>query len=177
MVVYRRNRVEGGTYFFTVTLRDRQTSLLTKHVGLLRESVRKTRRARPFIIDAWVVLPEHMHAIWTLPTGDADYSTRWRSIKANFSHELGKVLENSKCTAKGEYGFWQRRFWEHTIRDEEDYVRHVDYLHYNPVKHGYVHRVTDWPYSSFHRFMANKTYPSDWGYFEENELDENDYGE
>ena len=177
MVVYRRNRVEGGTYFFTVTLRDRQTSLLTKHIGLLREAVRKTRQARPFIIDAWVVLPEYMHAIWTLPTGDADYSTRWRSIKANFSHELGKVLENSKCNTKGEYGFWQRRFWEHTIRDEEDYVRHVDYLHYNPVKHGYVPRVIDWPYSSFHRFLANKVYPLDWGYFEENELGENHYGE
>ena len=163
MVLYRRNRIAGGPYFFTVTLRDRKSALLVKHIELLREAVRKTKLAKPFAIDAWVVLPEHMHAVWTLPPGDADYSARWRSIKGYFSHELAKSLENPQRNAKGEYGFWQRRFWEHTVCDANDFSRHVDYLHYNPVKHGHVQKVRDWPYSSFHRFVAKNIYPPDWG--------------
>ena len=177
MVLYRRNRVEGGTYFFTVTLRDRQTSLLTEHIGLLPEAVRKTRLGRPFVIDAWAVLPEHLHALWTLPAGGTDYSARWRSIRAYFFHEFAKMSEHAERNAKGEYGFWQRRFWEYTIKDEEDFARHIDYLHHNPVKHGHTEKVRDWPYSSFHRFVEKNVYPLDWGYSEENELGGDSYGE
>lgn len=177
MVLYRRNRIAGGTYFFTVTLRDRKSALLINHIGLLREAVQRTKIAKPFAIDAWVVLPEHMHAIWTLPPGDADYSARWRSIKACFSHELAKLLENPRRNAKGEYGFWQRRFWEHTIRDAGDFSRHVDYIHYNPVKHGYVQKVCDWPYSSFHRFVAKNIYPLDWSGVDNEAVGQYEYGE
>ena len=162
MVLYRRNRVAGGTYFFTVTLRDRKSTLLVDHIGLLREAVKRTKFANPFTIDAWVVLPEHMHTIWTLPPNDTDYSGRWRSIKGYFSHELAKLLETPARNARGEYAFWQSRFWEHTIRDSDDYSRHIDYLHYNPVKHGYAQKVSEWPHSSFHRFVEMGIYPSNW---------------
>ncbi|MGR8979312.1 MAG: REP-associated tyrosine transposase [Gammaproteobacteria bacterium] len=177
MVLYRRNRIAGGTYFFTVTLKDRKSALLVEHIRLLREAVQRTKLAKPFAIDVWVVLPEHMHAVWTLPPGDADYSGCWRSIKGYFSHEIAKLLEGPMPNAKGEYGFWQRRFWEHTIRDADDYARHIDYIHYNPVKHGYVQNVRDWPYSSFHRFIAKKIYPSDWGGMIDDGIDEYGYGE
>jgi len=177
MVHYCRNRIPGGTYFFTVTLRDRKSSLLIQHIELLREAVRKTKHERPFAINAWVVLPEHLHAIWTLPSGDADYSARWRSIKGYFSHELAKSLESHQRNAKGEYDFWQRRFWEHTIRDPNDFSRHVDYLHFNPVKHGLVKTVRDWPYSSFHRFVVKNVYPADWGGLEIDGNGHDDYGE
>ncbi|TAK64947.1 transposase [Methylobacter sp.] len=177
MVLYRRNRLAGGTYFFTVTLRDRKSALLTEQIDLLREAVQRTRLAKPFMIEAWVVLPEHMHTIWTLPPGDSDYSTRWRSIKGYFSHQLAKSTLIPGRNAKGEYDFWQRRFWEHTIRDESDFSRHVDYIHYNPVKHGYVQRVCDWPHSSFHRFVAKNIYPRDWGGGGNDLVGQYEYGE
>lgn len=177
MVLYRRNRIVGGTYFFTVTLRDRKSCLLVEHIGLLREAVHRTKRAKPFAIDAWAVMPDHMHTVWTLPPGDADYSGRWRSIKGHFSHEIAKLLEGPTPNAKGEYGFWQRRFWEHTIRDADDYARHIDYIHYNPVKHGYVQNVSDWPYSSFHRFVEKEIYPSDWCGRVDDRGDRHQYGE
>jgi putative transposase len=160
---YRRNRVPGGTYFFTVNLLERSSTLLVSHVETLREAVRKVRATRPFHIDAWVVLPDHMHAIWTLPPEDVDYSARWKAIKIAFAKSLPKTECLSPVRlAKGERGIWQRRFWEHTIRDEQDYAAHMDYVHINPLKHGIVARVRDWPHSSFHRHVAWGVYPLDW---------------
>ncbi len=164
MPEYRRNRVEGGTYFFTVALHDRRSDLLVREVAALRASVSRVRTLYPFTIDAWVVLPEHLHAVWTLPYGDADFSTRWNLIKRGFSARIEKNESRSASRiAKGERGFWQRRFWEHTIRDEADFTRHVNYVHFNPVKHGLVGNAKDWPFSSFRRAMVRGDYPSDWG--------------
>jgi putative transposase len=162
MVFYRRNRVASGTYFFTVTLRDRRSDALVRHAGLLRESFRAVRSKRPFTIDAVVILPDHLHTIWTLPKGDADYSGRWRAIKSHFSQYLTKTGFPLNQNKRGEYDLWQRRFWEHTIRDDDDFTRHVDYIHWNPVKHGLVERVSEWPYSSFHRFVRLGYYPLNW---------------
>ena len=163
MVDYRRNRVPGGTYFFTVNLLDRRSCLLVEHIDWLREAVRAVKCRRPFQIDAWVVLPDHLHAVWTLPEGDADYSGRWRSIKIAFAKGLPKTERRSAVRLnKGERGIWQRRFWEHTIRDDADYAAHVDYVHVNPLKHGLVERLADWPYSSFHRAVARGVYHQDW---------------
>ena len=162
MVLYRRNRVEGGTYFFTVTLRDRSSDILVRHVELLRGAFHAVQVERPFIIDAIVILPDHLHAIWTLPDGDADYSGRWRAIKSRFTRVLrtsGVLLTRDE---RGEYRLWQRRFWEHTIRDDRDYQHHVNYIHWNPVKHGLTTRVADWPYSSFHRYVHLGLLPNDW---------------
>ncbi len=160
---YRRNRVPGGTYFFTVNLLERNRSFLTDNIELLRSSVRTVRRAKPFHIDAWVVLPDHMHCIWTLPEGDADYASRWKAIKIAFSKALPHTESLSTVRlAKGERGIWQRRYWEHTIRDERDYAAHMDYVHINPLKHGHVARLTDWPYSSFHRLVLAGVYAADW---------------
>ena len=151
---YRRNFRPGGTFFFTVNLLERDRDLLVRHVDVLREAVRTVRAARQFEIVAWVVLPEHQHCIWTLPPCDTDYSERWRLIKLLFSRALpkGERISASRC-AQGERGIWQRRFWEHTIRDERDLNNHIDYIHYNPVKHGYVASPADWPHSSIHRFI------------------------
>ncbi len=160
---YRRYRVPGGCYFFTVNLLDRKSALLIDHINLLRESVRKCIQKRAFYIDAWVVLPEHMHCIWTLPEGDTDYSNRWKIIKTHFSKGLPKQERRSQVQIKrGERGIWQRRFWEHVIRDDRDFEKHMDYLHFNPVKHGLVNSVVDWPYSSFHRHVKNGIYTSNW---------------
>ena len=163
MPEYRRNRVPGGTYFFTVNVLDRDSGILVTHVEILREAVRKVRARRPFHIDAWVVLPDHMHAVWTLPVGDSDYSGRWRAIKTAFARLMPRSeLVSALRSARRERGIWQRRFWEHTIRDDEDYAAHVDYVHINPVKHGLVNRVRDWPYSSFHQCVARGLYAEDW---------------
>lgn len=160
---YRRNRVPGGTYFFTVNLLNRTSGLLVKHIDAFREAVRQVREKRPFHIDAWVVLPDHMHCVWTLPHDDNDYSSRWKAIKIAFAKSLPKTERMSAVRVrKGERGIWQRRFWEHTIRDDRDYQAHVDYVHINPVKHGLVRAVRDWPYSSFHRFVEAGIYPVDW---------------
>lgn len=160
---YRRNRVPGGTYFFTVNILDRRERLLVEHVDTFRDAVRKVRAQHPFHIDAWVVLPDHTHCVWTLPLGDDDYSSRWKAIKIAFAKSLPKSERLSAVRErKGERGIWQRRFWEHTIRDESDYAAHVDYVHINPFKHGLVERVADWPYSSFHRFVEAGIYTSDW---------------
>ena len=161
---YRQDHTPGATWFFTVTLADRKSSLLLDQIGRLRESVRHVRRQWPFHIDAWVVLPEHMHAVWTLPEGDDDFSTRWRLIKSRFSRELPRRESISRSrTRKGERGIWQRRFWEHRIRDERDFRRHVDYIHSNPVKHGHVERAIDWPFSTFSRYVRKGIYSPDWG--------------
>lgn len=160
---YRRYWVQGGTYFFTVNLLERQSSLLTDHIGLLRQSVAVTKQRLPFHIDAFLVLPDHLHAVWTLPDGDSDFATRWRLIKFGFSKALPATERLSAVRkARSERGVWQRRFWEHAIRDERDYAHHVDYVHLNPFKHGLVARVSDWPYSTFHRYVAQGRYPLDW---------------
>jgi putative transposase len=160
---YRRNWVQGGTYFFTVNLLERKRDLLVTEIELLRDSVRRVKHLYPFDIVAWVVLPDHMHCIWTLPASDADFATRWRLIKLLFSKSLPKQ-ERLSATRKSrnERGIWQRRYWEHTIRDEMDFKRHVDYVHWNPMKHGLVQQLKDWPYSSFHHYVRDGLYPDDW---------------
>jgi len=161
---YHRAFVPGGTFFFTVNLADRSASLLTDHIDVLRASLRIVRERHPFHIEAAVILPEHLHTLWTLPPGDAAYPVRWALIKAGFSRNLprGERISASR-SGKGERGIWQRRYWEHLIRDEADFARHVDYIHYNPVKHGYVRSPMDWPYSSIHRFVREQRLPANWG--------------
>jgi putative transposase len=166
---YRRNLVVGGSYFFTVNLAERRRRLLTQHIEALRAAFRYARHRHPFTIDAIVVLPDYLHAIWTLPEGEADFAVRWQLIKAGFSRGLPQGEEVSPSRSrKGERGIWQRRYWEHTLRDEKDFTRHTDYIHFNPVKHGHVGRARDWPYSSFHRLARLGVYPADWA----GELDE-----
>ncbi|WP_230411828.1 REP-associated tyrosine transposase [Denitromonas iodatirespirans] len=156
MVRYRRNHVPGGTYFFTVTLRDRRSDWLIRHIDLLRVAIARTQSRHPFRIDAMAVLPEHLHMVMTLPDGDADYSLRWRQIKGSFTCGL---QQQGLATR----GVWQSRFWEHTVRDEDDLKRHVDYIHGNPVKHGHVGKPTDWPYSTIHHFIASGRIAANWG--------------
>lgn len=158
---YRRARNAGATYFFTVVTARRRPLLATAEaVATLRQSVAEVRRQMPFSIDAWVVLPEHMHAIWTLPLDDFDFSTRWGKIKAGFTRQCDQPHTSA---SRHDAGLWQPRFWEHLIRDDADLVTHMDYVHYNPVKHGHSARVIDWPYSSFHRCVRRGIYPADWG--------------
>jgi putative transposase len=164
MTDYRRNFVAGGSYFFTVNLTDRSSQRLVEHMPLVRAAIRYARTRHPFTIDAIVVLPEHLHAVWTLPEGDSDYPLRWRLIKSAFSRALPETETVSPSRArKGERGIWQRRYWEHTIRDERDFAHHMDYIHFNPVKHGHVRCARDWPYSSFRRMVKLGVYPKDWG--------------
>lgn len=154
----------GRYVFFTVNLLERKLDLLVRHINDLREAVRATKRERPFHIDAWVVLPDHMHCVWTLPVGDDDFSNRWKAIKIRFVQALPRTERRSKVRiAKGERGIWQRRYWEHLIRDERDYARHTDYIHYNPVKHSYVKRASEWPHSSIHRYIARGVVDRNWG--------------
>ncbi len=161
---YRRAKVAGATYFFTVNLLERHSRLLVEHIDVLQEAIERVRVLHPIHIDAWVVMPEHMHAIWTLPPDDSNYTLRWSSIKRRFSRAFPVTERRSAVRiARGERGIWQRRFWEHLIRDDDDYARHVDYIHYNPVKHGWVKRVVDWPYSSFQKYVQEGIYPLDWG--------------
>jgi putative transposase len=161
---YRRYRLPGGTWFFTVNLLERRDSdLLIREIDLLRGCVAHERARRPFAIIAWVVLPEHMHCIWRLPEGDTDYPTRWRRIKTDFSRCLQRTERRSSVRiARGERGLWQRRYWEHAIRNDADLHNHIDYIHYNPVKHGLVAMAADWPYSSFYRHARLGLYPLDW---------------
>jgi putative transposase len=160
---YIRAFVPGGTLFFTVTLLERRRKLLTENINTLREVFQAARRRRPFTIDAIVILPDHLDCIWTLPSGDADFSTRWHDIKARFAAQIPRGERLSvRRLKKGERGIWPRRFWEHVIRDERDYERHMDYIHYNPVKHGHVKRVADWRYSSFHHYVRCGIYNLEW---------------
>jgi putative transposase len=160
---YRRAFVPGGSWFFTVNLLERRQTLLVDHMASLREAIAATRQSHPFTIDAFVVLPNHLHAIWTLPPNDADFSTRWRLIKSRFTKTLPKNERLSSVrVARNERGIWQRRFWEHLIRDEADYARHIEYCYINPLKHGLVRRVRDWPYSSFHRDVRAGNVSPDW---------------
>ena len=161
---YRRARVPGGTYFFTVNLLERRRRLLVEHVDLLRGSFRTTQAARPFVLLAWVILPDHLHCIWRLPDGDADNANRWAQVKSGFSRRLPATERRSAArVSRRERGIWQRRYWEHLIRDARDLRHHLDYIHYNPVKHGHANRVADWAHSSFHAWVARGAYSLDWG--------------
>ncbi len=156
----------GRTYFFTVVTYNRKPLFQdAAAVDHLRVVIRNVRSARPFDIDAIVVLPDHMHCIWSLPKGDVDYSKRWGMIKAGFTKKTGTVIasQNASRLRRHEGENWQRRFWEHQIRDERDYQAHCDYIHYNPVKHGLVNEPGAWRYSSFHRFVQNGFYDAAWG--------------
>ncbi len=166
MTDYRRVYIEGATYFFTVNLAERENSaLLIEHIDALRKAFRYVKKRRPFTIDAIVILPEHLHCIWTLPSDDSDYSTRWNLLKGHFSRSIKTGEHCSKSRIKRrERGLWQRRFWEHLIRDEKDFQQHIDYIHWNPVKHGWVKNIADWQYSSFHEFVKVGHYPKHWGH-------------
>jgi putative transposase len=151
MSSYRRLHISGATVFFTVCLATRGSWLLVNEVDRLRAAVRLTMAERPFGVKAWVVLPDHMHCVWELPQGDADYSVRWRLIKSRFSMGLQPGRLRSSHTARLERGIWQRRFWEHHVRGDEDLAACISYCRVNPVKHGLVERPEDWRWSSFHR--------------------------
>lgn len=164
MANYRRLRAKGGTYFFTVNLADRSSRALVTHVDELRAAFAIVGQRRPFSIDAVVVLPELLHTVWTLPEGDCDFSTRWREIKTIFTKRCALHPARSPSKErKGERGLWQRRFWEHLIRDEEDYRAHILYCWGNPVRHGHVARAVDWPWSSIHRDIRLGRVPTEWG--------------
>lgn len=164
MPEYRRNWISGGSRLFTVTLQDRGSNLLVDEIVRLRRIVHRVRRWYPFRIDAWVVLPDHMHAVWTLPEGDAKFALRWRQIKAGFSRGLDCPGNDHRSRdASEETDTWQPRNREYVIRNEEDFRRCLDYVHMNPVRHGLVDRAIDWPYSTFHRYVAGGTYPEEWG--------------
>jgi putative transposase len=164
---YRRSKSPGTTYFFTVvTYRRRPFLCAPDAIDLLRKAFKTVKAAHPFAMDAIVILPDHLHCLWTLPDGDADYSTRWMAIKAYFTRRCPPALKTARSRSllhKREQTLWQHRFWEHQIRNEEDFEHHCAYIHYNPVKHGMAARVADWPYSSFHRFVRDGVYPLDWG--------------
>jgi putative transposase len=151
---YRRLYMPGGTYFFTVNLRHRDARLLVDEIDALRAAYRKVQLTWPFTTVAICVLPNHLHCVWTLPEGDDDFSTRWKLIRTHFSKSLPRALDLAPSRRKGERGIWQRRFWERLVKDEDELQALVDYVHINPVKHGLVSEVSDWPYSSWHRARA-----------------------
>ena len=148
---YRRLLIPGGTYFFTVNLADRRSNLLVKHIEKLRAAWAETAKSHPFETVAVVILPDHLHTVWTLPENDGDFRTRWRLIKTRFTRSLPDT-DKGEGRRPGERGVWQRRYWDHAIRDDKDLGAHVDYIHWNPVKHGHVQEIDDWPHSSWHRF-------------------------
>ncbi len=166
---YRRARVRGAVYFFTVVTFDRRPILTRPEVrAVLQAAWRKTRSERPFETVALVLLPDHLHCVWRLPDGDGDFGTRWRLIKTRATRALvatgWRVAAPSPQRARRrERDVWQRRFWEHLIRDDEDLRRHVEYTHYNPVRHGLAPRPVDWPFSTFHRYVRRGVYEPTWG--------------
>jgi putative transposase len=170
---YRRAIVPGGTFFFTVVSLQRRPVLCDPDIrAALREAITVVRETHPVSIKAWVLLPDHLHCVWTLPEGDADFSVRWAMIKRLVTQSVGAHSapydRSEECVSasrlrRREGSLWQRRYWEHQVRDKLDLNRCLDYLHWNPVKHGYVRAVIDWPYSSFHRYVKQGLYPPDWG--------------
>ncbi len=166
---FYRSRRPGGTFFFTAVTH-RRRAVLTTELGrrCFRKGLERIREQRPFDLVAIALLPDHVHTVWTLPEGDADFSTRWQLLKRYFTRAyLAAGGAESEPTAsmsrQKQRGLWQRRFWEHTCRDEVDLKRCVDYVHWNPVKHGLVSHVADWPWSTFHRYVKLGEYLSDWG--------------
>ncbi len=164
---YHRAKIKGGTYFFTIVTHNRRPFLChPDNVALLRQALRYTMQRHPMEIDAFVLLPDHLHSIWTLPDDDHNFSMRWRLIKSYFSRRCQGLYQGDVSTlrqGKQERAFWQRRFWEHMIRDHQDFINHVEYIHYNPVKHGLVTSPKDWQYSSFHRYVQSGLYDEMWG--------------
>ncbi len=166
---YRRANTKGSSYFFTVLTYRRQAFLCQEPVReALRAGILAAQAKHPFIIDAWVLMPDHIHAEWTLPEGDANFAVRWQTIKRTVSHPCKELLHNPAFmtpskTKHGESTLWQRRYWEHQIRDEQDFANHIDYIHHNPAKHGLVEQVSDWPYSTFHNDVKRGVYPAHWG--------------
>lgn len=166
---YRRADTKGATYFFTVVTYRRQKILCNEDIRTaLHDGIQATRINHPFVIDAWALLPDHLHCIWSLPEHDANFSVRWAMIKRYVSKQCSPALQqknlmNQSKNRRNESTLWQRRFWEHQIRDNHDYQKHMDYIHYNPVKHGYVSRTIDWPHSTFHRYVRQGVYAEDWG--------------
>jgi putative transposase len=169
MPFYRRDNTPGASWFFTVVAYERRNIFCNEIFrSALRDAITRIRINHPFEIDAWVLLPDHLHCIWTLPNDDSDFSTRWRLIKHHVTYATKDRLATTEQTSpsrqtRGESTIWQRRFWEHRIRDDRDRESHFKYLHFNPVKHGLVDRVQDWPYSSFHKWVREGFYPLDWG--------------
>lgn len=161
---YRRVWVPGGTCFFTVNLLERHRRLLVDRIDDLRAAFHDARRAQPFVIIAFVVLPDHLHCIWRLPPGDVDNASRWARIKSGFSRRLPAHERRSPARViRRERSIWQRRYWEHLIRDDDDLRHHVEYIHFNPVKHGHARSPAAWPHSTFARWVARGAYPSNWG--------------
>ncbi|MEO0967048.1 MAG: transposase [Cyanobacteria bacterium J06639_18] len=166
---YKRFVVPGCTYFFTQVTYQRYPWLCTENARqILRVSINKVRQTYPFKIEALVLLPDHLHCIWTLPPEDSNYATRWRMIKTFVSKNyVNKLPSDLKITTsrekRKESNLWQRRFWEHLIRDENDFINHCNYIHFNPVKHGLCQTPTEWEFSSIHRFIAQGLYPKNWG--------------
>ncbi|HMD89333.1 MAG TPA: transposase [Anaerolineaceae bacterium] len=169
MPEYRRSLLQGGTFFFTVVTCHRQPILVSPEArSILHMALDKVNLRFPFVIDAICLLPGHIHCIWTLPEGDTNYAIRWGEIKKRFTkaylNQIGPGEQpNASRLKRGEATIWQRRFWEHTLRDLDDYHRHLDYIHYNPLKHGLVSSVADWRWSSFHRYVKLGYYAGDWG--------------
>lgn len=165
---YRRAHSPGGTYFFTVVSYRRQPILCDIPIrNALRDAIQRTRQRYPFTIDAWVLMPDHLHCIWTLPEGDADFSKRWAKIKRDVSLDCGDRYRRVEWITESkkkhrESTIWQRRFWEHQVADQDDFRCHMDYLHYNPVKHELCEQPSQWPYSSLHRYLGEGVYPKDW---------------
>ena len=163
MSQYRRARVNASSFFFTVVLADRSSTLLVDEIDRLRNVYRTVRERRAFDTVAICILPDHIHAIWAMPEGDTDFSVRWNLVKGGFSRGLEQRPRSPSKIVKREKGIWQRRYWEHAIRDEADLERHIDYIHFNPVKHGHVTRVSDWQHSSFHGYVERGLLTKDWG--------------
>jgi putative transposase len=158
MPEYRRAAVPGGTYFFTVKTFERKQILTQEPYRVaLRQAIAEVRASLPFESIAWILLPDHLHTVWKLPEGDANFSLRWSLIKQRVTRQCAGDTGSASTTRsqqkRREGTIWQRRFWEHVIRNDADLEQHVNYIHYNPVKHGYVSRARDWPYSTFHRFV------------------------
>lgn len=176
MSSYKRNFVDGGTFFFTVVSYKRQKIFTSPSFRTaLRKAIKKTQQQYPFEINAWVLLPNHIHCIWTLPNNDKDFSLRWAMIKNSVSQQCKYTLYNNALLTpskieRNESTIWQRRFWEHTIKDESDYQKHLDYIYWNPVRHGHVSSVNEWPFSTFHRDVQAGLYDEGWGFdFKDND--------
>jgi putative transposase len=180
---YRRAREPGGTYFFTVVTFDRLPILTSpQNREILRFAWKDVQTRHPFETVAVCLLPDHLHAIWRLPVGDSDYPMRWKEIKRIFTREYIRHggedgTRNESRQKQGEAAIWQRRYWEHTFYDENDLNTHIDYVHYNPLKHGLVKQVSDWQWSTFHQYEKKGVYPANWGGEADVSLMEKDRGE
>jgi putative transposase len=180
---YRRASIPGSRYFFTVVTYNREPLLTSSWArDCLDDAIRVVQGKIPFEVEAFVLLPDHLHSIWRLPENDSDFSTRWNCIKGRFSRIYSTKVDtgdpaSSSRLKKREQSIWQRRFWEHWIRDEHDFARHLDYIHFNPVKHGYVHSPKEWDWSTFHRYVEKQWYDLDWGVCEPTDLLDSCVGE